>query len=80
MPFIELETQGESRNAIVNTEQIAFVTEGVYGPCMHFVSGEHIVCVAEMEELKSVLASTPLMTGGPETFLLAGTSDQTPTG
>ena len=70
MPFIELATQGESSNAIVNTDHIAFVTEGVYGPCMHFGSGEHIVCVAEMEELKAVLASAPLKAGGPETFLL----------
>ena len=70
MPFIELATQGESSNAIVNTDHIAFVTEGVYGPCMHFGSGEHIVCVAEMDELKAVLASAPIKAGTPETFLL----------
>ena len=50
MPSIELATQGESRNAIVDTVHIAFVTEGVYGPCMHFASGEYNVCVAEMDE------------------------------
>ena len=70
MPFIELATQGESRNAIINTDHIAYVTEGVYGPCMHFCSGEHIVCVAEMDELKVVLASAPLKGASPDTFLL----------
>ncbi len=72
MPFIELATQGESSNAIVNTKQIAFITEGVYGPCMHFASGEHIVCVAEMSELKALLDSMPLGNGSySDTFLLS---------
>ncbi|MBX7458849.1 hypothetical protein K3152_11385 [Qipengyuania sp. 1NDH17] len=73
MPFIELATQGESSNAIVNTDHIAFVTEGVYGPCMHFGSGEHIVCVAEMDELKTLLDSTPFQGKAAETFLLRET-------
>ena len=72
MPFIELATQGESKNAIVNTDHISFVTEGVYGPCMHFISGEHIVCVAEPDELTALLGSKPLTGHQPnETFMLS---------
>lgn len=55
MAFVELETQGESHRAIVNTDQIAYLSEGIYGTSIHFASGEYIVCVGELEDVRQRL-------------------------
>lgn len=51
MRFVEIETQGESHTAIVNTAQVAFLAEGVYGTSIHFASGEYLVCIGELREV-----------------------------
>ena len=55
MSFVRLQTQGESPLAIVNTEQIAYMTEGIYGASIHFVSGEYLVCVGDLAEVTEKL-------------------------
>lgn len=51
MAYIELETQGESHRAVINTEQIAYLSEGIYGTSVHFSSGEYLVCVGELDDI-----------------------------
>lgn len=67
MALVELETQGESHRALVNTDQIAYIAEGIYGTSIHFASGEYIVCMGDLDEVKDRLFGTP----PPESLLIA---------
>jgi len=67
MALVELETQGESHRAVVNTDQIAYISQGIYGTSIHFASGEYIVCVGDLEEVKERLFGAP----EPESLLIS---------
>jgi hypothetical protein len=67
MALVELETQGESHRALVNTEQIAYIAEGIYGTSIHFASGEYIVCVGDLEDVRQRLFGAVI----PESLLIA---------
>ena len=51
MRYVEVETQGESKSAIVNCEQIAYLAESIYGTAIHFTSGEYMICVGELRDV-----------------------------
>lgn len=55
MTFVRIDTQGESKVAIVNTEQITYLTEGIYGATIHFDSGEYLVCAGDLAEMSQKL-------------------------
>lgn len=55
MRYVEVETQGESRTAIVNTEHVAYLAESIYGTSIHFVSGEYIICLGDVHEIANRL-------------------------
>jgi len=67
MRLVKLETQGESHLALVNPDQIAYLTQGIYGTTVHFASGEHIVCQGELEDIVGQLFAEP----GRDTYLIA---------
>ena len=70
MPYVRLETQGESHVAIVNTDQVTYLAEGIYGTAVHLTSGDYLVCVGELAEVAEKLFGTP---GARERrFMLAG--------
>ena len=51
MAYIELETSGDSHRAVINTGQIAYLSEGIYGTSIHFTSGEYLVCVGDLDDV-----------------------------
>jgi hypothetical protein len=51
MRYVEVETQGESKSAIVNCSNVAYLAESIYGTAIHFTSGEYLVCVGELREI-----------------------------
>lgn len=67
MALIELETQGESHRAVINTDQIAYIAQGIYGTSVHFASGEYIVCVGDLDDVRQRLFGA----GEPESLLIA---------
>ena len=51
MRYVEVETQGESKSAIVNCSQVAYLAESIYGTAIHFTSGEYLICVGELRDI-----------------------------
>ena len=51
MRYVEVETQGESKTAVVNCSQVAYLAESIYGTSIHFTSGEYLVCIGELREI-----------------------------
>ena len=51
MRYAEVETQGESKMAIVNCSQVVYLAESIYGTSIHFTSGEHVICVGDLREI-----------------------------
>lgn len=51
MRYVEVETQGESKTAIVNCSQVAYLAESIYGTAIHFASGEYLICIGELREV-----------------------------
>ncbi|WP_309622726.1 hypothetical protein [Novosphingobium sp.] len=48
LSVIEIE---EGHTTVVNTEQITYLREDVYGTAIHFSSGEHVICAMGIESL-----------------------------
>lgn len=57
MSFVRLAIQGESHLGIVNTDQITYITQGLYGASIHFASGEYLVCDGDLDEVSAQLFS-----------------------
>ena len=55
MRYVEVETQGESKTAIVNSDQVAYLAESIYGTAIHFASGEYLICVDTIHEIAAKL-------------------------
>lgn len=51
---------------IVNTAQITYLREDNYGTAIHFSSGEHIICTAEL----TALAESLQLCASPEVLLI----------
>lgn len=58
MRYVEVETQGESKSAIVNCEQVAYLAESIYGTAIHLTSGEYLICIGELREVAERLFGT----------------------
>jgi hypothetical protein len=67
MALVEIETQGESHRVVINTDQIAYIGEGIYGTSVHFASGEYVVCIGDLEDVKQRLFGS----AEPESLLIA---------
>lgn len=52
LAIVEIE---EGHTTVVNTEQITYLREDVYGTAIHFSSGEHVICTIEIESLMAKL-------------------------
>lgn len=39
----------EGHTTVVNTEQITYLRQDVYGTAIHFASGEHIICALDID-------------------------------
>ena len=48
LAIVELEA---GHTTVVNTDQITYLREDVYGTAIHFTSGEHIVCPGDIAPL-----------------------------
>ena len=48
LSVVEIE---EGHTTVVNTEQITYLREDVYGTAIHFSSGEHVICPISIESL-----------------------------
>lgn len=62
LSVVEIE---EGHTTVVNTEQITYLREDVYGTSIHFSSGEHVICPISMESLMLKLQG-----GSDETLLI----------
>ncbi len=51
MRYVEVETQGESKSAIVNCSQVSYLAESIYGTAIHFTSGEYLICTGALREV-----------------------------
>lgn len=47
MPFRTVD-QEEGQTTIVNTNEITYLREDIYGTAIHFTSGDHIICPGEL--------------------------------
>lgn len=65
MSFVRLAIQGESHLGIVNTEQITYITQGLYGASIHFASGEYLVCDGDLDEVSAKLFGERLPAPAP---------------
>jgi hypothetical protein len=54
MTFATIEND-DGNVTIVNTDQITYVRQDMYGIAIHFTSGEHVVCPLELDTLKARL-------------------------
>ena len=45
----------EGHTTIVNTDQITYLRQDVYGTAIHFASGEHIICAQEIDTVVAKL-------------------------
>lgn len=43
--------QHEGHATVVNTEQITYLRQDVYGTAIHFSSGEHVICPMDIDAL-----------------------------
>lgn len=48
LSVVEIE---EGHTTVVNTEQITYLREDVYGTAIHFSSGEHVICTMGIDTL-----------------------------
>lgn len=48
MPF-RIVDQEEGQVTIVNSNEITYLREDIYGTAIHFTSGDHIICPSDME-------------------------------
>jgi hypothetical protein len=67
MPLVEIESSELGDVTVVNPDQITFLRQDTYGTAVHFSSGAHIVCSADMEQLIAQLNRQT-----PETLLIKG--------
>ena len=51
MPLVEIERSELGEVTIVNPDQITFLRQDTYGTAVHFSSGEHIICSAELDQV-----------------------------
>ena len=65
MAFVSIPQEG-LQSTIINTQQITYLREDNYGTAIHFSSGEHIICTAELAALAASLQLGPT----PETLLV----------
>ena len=54
MAFVSIPQDG-LQSTIINTQQITYLREDNYGTAIHFSSGEHIICTAELTSLADTL-------------------------
>jgi hypothetical protein len=74
MRYVEVETQGESKSAIVNCSQVAYLAESIYGTAIHFTSGEYLICVGELRAIAERLFGA----GSEEMLLLQSRPSEEP--
>ena len=55
MLLVEIERSELGEVTIVNPDQITFLRQDTYGTAVHFSSGEHVICGADMEKLVAQL-------------------------
>lgn len=70
MGYVKLAIQGESHLGIVNTDQITYITQGIYGASIHFSSGEYLVCDGDLDEVAEKLFGTPQPLKVTESYLI----------
>lgn len=70
MGYVKLPIQGESHLGIVNTDQITYITQGIYGASIHFSSGEYLVCDGDLDEVAEKLFGAGDQTASSDGFLL----------
>lgn len=71
MSFVKLSIQGESHLGIVNTDQITYLTQGIYGASIHFASGEYLVCNGDLDEVAEKLFPSAQQATGSESYIIA---------
>lgn len=54
LAVVEIEN---GHTTVVNTDQITYLRQDVYGTAIHFSSGEHIICSGDVEALIGKLQS-----------------------
>jgi hypothetical protein len=52
LAVVEIE---EGHTTVVNTDQITYLREDVYGTAIHFSSGEHVICTIGIDTLMAKL-------------------------
>lgn len=68
MPLVEIERSELGEVTIVNPDQITYLRQDIYGTSVHFSSGEHIICSAEMDDVVAQLNRQ-----APEVLLIKAT-------
>ena len=66
MRYVQVETQGESKTAVINCDRVTYLAESIYGTSIHFDSGEYLVCVGELRDIAAKISSS----SGAELLLL----------
>ena len=70
MSYVKLTIQGESHLGIVNTDQITYITQGIYGASIHFTSGEYLVCDGDLDEVAQKLFGAAQVTPDADSYVI----------
>ena len=54
MPFVTVE-HDSNQMTIVNTDQVTYLREDLYGTAIHFSSGEHVICPMDIDAMAEKL-------------------------
>ena len=54
MPFVTVE-HDSNQMTIVNTDQVTYLREDLYGTAIHFSSGEHVICPMDIDAMSEKL-------------------------
>ena len=66
MPFVTVE-RDSNQMTIINTDQVTYLREDVYGTAIHFSSGEHVICPIDIDAMSEKLFGKSVK----ETLMLA---------